>query len=780
MSQIYPLDSVIRRIDCSKPPDISHSEKLVIIDAKTGDVLPKKPLISFRELRCYVVSTQQYATCEILDCQIRDIATLKRALSFNITYQASCKSGKEQDIVKALFKGGHPHEVLEQFFKQYLQDFAQQKNNGDHFIDDYFCSWKEKAEEHLNKRANQEINYLILELRLSLTDADKIKPLQINSEFFPVRVKDYGEELRLKIKEAMLQVNEDNKINIVANNNRSSELQLLQEQIGAFLRENVTLHEFCYQLESFLRDKLIVHLNDEVLLKNGRKISSLYLESCDTAALRPEESSLFKYKIECTIKDCPTPIGVEHEVLMKLDDLGKYRAAKINDLETWFKEKVKTITQTTLLEQRYADLILDFDSNEAQIELDIKNAVEQKANSIGYAVKHLFVIPNLDPIIIKRDGISFEETNEFVTYDARVRVKLSIVVNAEINCLENLKIYLNPKTNLSEEIKKVVTEQARLIIHKIEPERFYMRFWPSPDNPNEVSVEQELREGISAKLTDVFQLENITITPKPDSKDDPLAERLHTLQEGFHDFTVETFPLREAGHEESVIFDGKFKIWAVDQFGWYTFQLHNYQSKVKEIADIRSVLEQDIKANMETVPSQFIRYRDQKTKNEIHKIFNSSVEKITAQFGLVVEIVNIERLPTASEKLADTVRDSHHQRALERLATEDQMADKTNEAHLLELDTLYKKEQELIEAGIEDDDPEREAVRKNIEELSGTNTVYSIGSEIRPQFEQLSSNRPADEEFSFEDFHQQKQNQALPSGQATKRIGKDTNEENKK
>ncbi|MEK8016135.1 MAG: hypothetical protein VSS75_004645 [Candidatus Parabeggiatoa sp.] len=777
MSQMYPLDSVIRKVDCSKPPDdISHSEKRVIIDAKKGEVLPKKPLISFRDLRCYLVSTQNYANCEVWGCQIKHIATA-RAVSFNITYRASCESGKEADIVKLLFKGPNPQEVLGQFFKQYLQDFAL-KNNGGHFIDDYFSGWQEKAEAYLNKRANQEID-LNLELRISLTDADKIKPLQIQSDSFPVRVKDYAEEMNLKIKEAMLQVNEDNKINIIATNERSSELQaLLQEKIGAFLRENVTLHEFCDQLESRLREKLIHHLNN-VLLERGRKISALYLESSDIVALRPKEAPLFKYEIDCTIKDSPTPICVEHDVLMQLNDLGKYWAAKIEDLETWFKEQVKTITQTMLLEQRYADLILDFDSKDAQIEHDIKKAVEQKANSIGYAIKHLFVIPNLDPIIIKREGISFEETNEFVTYDARVRVRLSIVVEAEINRIENIKPYLHPQTKLLDEFKKVVTEQARLIIHKIEPERFYMRFWPSPDNPNEVSVEQELKKGISDKLKDVFQLENITITPKRDSKDDPLAERLHALQEGFHDFTVETFPLREAGHEESVTFNGKFQILAVDQFGWYTFQIHNYQSKEKEIADIRSVLEQDIKTSLEPVPTEFIRYRDQKTKNEIHKIFNYSVKKITEQFGLVVKIVNIERLPTASEKLADSVRDSHHQRALERLKTEDQMASETNEAHLKELEILLKKEQDLIEAGIEDDDPEMEATRKNIEKLSGTNTVYSIGSEIQPQFERLSSSRPSAEEFSFEDFHQQ-QNQVLPSRKPTKRLGKDTTEENEK
>lgn len=160
MSQIYPLDSVIRAVDCSKPPDLySSSEKLVIIDAKTGDILAKKPLMSFREIRCYVVSTQKEAENDVLDdSKVKDLATA-RAISLNITYQASCESGKEQDLVKALFKGDNPGAVVEQFIRQCLQDFVRDnKNNGINFIDGYFQGLKEKAQDYISQRANQEIN----------------------------------------------------------------------------------------------------------------------------------------------------------------------------------------------------------------------------------------------------------------------------------------------------------------------------------------------------------------------------------------------------------------------------------------------------------------------------------------------------------------------------------------------------------------------------------------------------------------------------------------------
>jgi len=72
MSQIYPLDTVIRRVNYSELPKTdSPSKKGVMID-KTGKHLPKKPL--FGEVRCYLVSTVHSAEGQISDCKIKDIS----------------------------------------------------------------------------------------------------------------------------------------------------------------------------------------------------------------------------------------------------------------------------------------------------------------------------------------------------------------------------------------------------------------------------------------------------------------------------------------------------------------------------------------------------------------------------------------------------------------------------------------------------------------------------------------------------------------------------------
>jgi hypothetical protein len=779
MSQRYPLDPVIRRVNYSElPKPNSTSKKGVMLD-KTGKHLPKKPL--FGEVRCYLVSALDFARGEISGCKIEDIST-GLAISLQVTYEVSCQLEQAVQVVQALHDGPHPGAVLEEFICRWLREFASsQKHKDEPFIQGYFHGIKKQAEDKLKQRAKEDIG-LMLEARLSLKHADKIKQLQIHSQFFPVRVKDYSEELSLKIAEAMLQVNEDKKIYIVATNEQESQLQqLLQEKIGVFLRENVILQEFVYQLNGQLRDKLVTYLNDHFLLKRGRKISYLALESSDIGSLRPEESLLFKYEIECSIKHCPEPIRVEHEVLMNLTDIGQYRATRIDDLKNWLFKKVEKITQTLLLNMQYADLILDFEKKSddpKKIENQIKAKVKQEANSIGYDVEHLFIIPNLEPITLKRDGIFLEEEGEFVTKDTRVKGRLKIVVKAEVNNLDSLKDYLSPHKSVLNEIKRVIFEQAQLLIHDIEPERFYMRFSVHDSDQEKVSVEQLLREEITQKLAHTFSLTSISVMPKADQENDTLAKRFHALQESFHDFQVETSPIREGGNEESITFTGKFKVWTVCD--WHTFQINNYQSLEKEIVDIKEVLQRDIKATLETVPSHLIRYKEQKTKTEVLKTFNYSVKRITKQFGLMVEIVNIERSLTQSEQLAVTVRDDHHQRALKRLKIENQMAEQTNQADLQKLESLHQQEQELIAASLDEDDPALENVRKQIQEIRGANPTYAIESEIRPQLAPLKSEHPSDDDFNFDDFHQELQNPALSSEQPTKRLEKDSKEDNDK
>lgn len=146
MSQIYPLDSVIRRVNYSELPKDSPSKKGVMID-KNGKHLPRKPL--FGEVRCYLVSTVHSAESQISACRIKDIST-GLAISLNVTYEVSCQAEQAVKIVQALYDGPHPGAVLEGLICRWLQAFARcQKHDGNPFIRGYFHGLKNKQKMNL-------------------------------------------------------------------------------------------------------------------------------------------------------------------------------------------------------------------------------------------------------------------------------------------------------------------------------------------------------------------------------------------------------------------------------------------------------------------------------------------------------------------------------------------------------------------------------------------------------------------------------------------------------
>ncbi|OQW92785.1 MAG: hypothetical protein BWK78_00590 [Thiotrichaceae bacterium IS1] len=737
----HPLDNLIRQFDCENLPP--SSETLVYVNAGTGEVLLRKPSLLEKmryDFKCYIV-TGNFAEVNVPDCPVypvRDRAG--RAISLNVEYTASCQSDAEMEgtavrrlkVVKALFKQHSvPATALEQLIKQWIQEVGPKEPG--RFIDTYF-SLKEQLETHLSQKA-AEIG-LVLEVRLSLKNGDLIKPLQIptleTTGIFRVLVKDYDDELSLKIKDALLRVAEETKINIVATNEKEAAiLELLQNEIGIFLRENTTVHEFCYHQDT-LRDKLVDHLNRQVLLSSGRKMTSLALEK-NTGKLRlPEEfPPQFTYEIECTIKDSRDPIGVKHTVLVNLDDLGKYTKAKIDNLDTWLNGTIKRITQATLLEKSYADVVLDLNTEPSKITQEIRYAVEQEAKSIGYSIKHLMVIPNLEPFDLKLQGISFEQEEVFETKDPRIKdAKLNIVVRAKINNFERIKAYLNPRIKILDEIKRTVTECARFLIHGIDPERFYLRFYPSdrPGEVSEVSVADELTMEISQQLQEKFGLENIEIIPK--QQESRLVKRYLDLLKGApHDFKVITSPIGEGGKGEAVEFTGSFRVVAIAEHGWGTFRQTNYESPTDEIEAIKKTLQTAIKygkSGLDLVPSSFLKYTNQEIRMKIEKAVKMSTEEIRNIYGLEIEIIG--SLSRSLTKWEETIFAKYQdgvemQREIQHF--EKQEVEKLIRDLRVWSDTLAKDEQKLLKAYFDEEDDEglknlrqqKDNLRKQIEDL---------------------------------------------------------------
>jgi len=684
-----------------------------------------------------------------------------------VTYEVSCQLEQAVKVVQALYDGPHPSAVLEELICRWLQEFARiQKHEGNPFIKGYFHGLKKQAENELKRRAKEEIG-LMLDARLSLKNDALIKPIQIHSQFFPVRVKDYSEELSLKIAEAMLQVNEDNKIYIVATNEQVSQLQqLLQQQIGVFLRENATLNEFIYQLNGQLRDKLVTHLNDHFLLNRGRKISYLALDSSKIDSLRPkEESSQFEYNDNAVkVKNCPTPISMAHTVVMNLNDLGKYKAARIDNLETWLEGKLKKITRTILIGKEYAELMLSETGEQ------IKNQLETEVEFIGYSVKHLVSKPP-ELIDLEEKGIHFDDSVvECTTKDTRIKSKLSISVKAKIGEIDKLKKFLNPHKNIVEEVKELIFQEVKQNIRETEPETFYRNFSP---------VGQRLVEKISKKLLNIGLKEENTPSVVQDKKHDEFFMYFDELVKEPYPYEV-TFPILEE-NEEFPKLTGSFRILDVDwtgELGWEEFQRHVISHTLPEILNIiTKTFEDNIRAHLKTVDVQIIRQEKGGDflvgiTKEIQKWLNQSMK----QFGLVGRIVNVPLSLTPGDELSDEERQSDYRIGQEKIKTEEETAKVFLEESKKQVKLLAEEQTNNIIHN--DDDPAVMNTDKKLERLVGQKQPFSrrIGSKIKGK----TCSKSKQDSYEKRLAYWKKKNQSLSSEQDREQLEKDTKEEDNK
>ena len=720
-------ESLIQELDYAQIG--SETEKVVCIDAKNGD---ERPIGRFknlaRKVRYYSVSTEKTIESSLV-CMVKDISN-DRALDIYVTYEASCERGNEYKLVKALYHGDYPSDIFNGLIDKWIKEYAREKTvRGIDFISDY-CTLHEELKGHISQNARKELGLsLNTHLSLKLEKDGLLIPVEINTDYFHVRVKDCSDYFKLKFK-ATLSINEENKINSVIAYPRKQQLMpLVQKKIENFFWENVTLQEFVDELNSSLLDRLIIFLN-EVLVSEGRKISFLSLERTVNSSLPEKFLSLDFCVDDCTVRDY-SPIGVEHKLQMNLENFAKFKAAKIEDLIIWVKTTLDRITKSVLFDKSYAQLIKSFDENEVNKEIpnEIRIRIGEETNQIGYAVQHLLVKPqNVDILILQRDGLSFENQGSFTTYNTDTEVKLSFAIEAKIKTLEKITPYITPKTKVIDEIGNAILGEARQLIHTLDAERFYMRFKHTEVN-DEIPVEQALVNKISSKLEEKFGLEEIKVIPKQLETD--VITRYKELLQGFESFEFEIFPLGDRGHAEKLKFSLKFKVRSVGEGGWHTFQADSF-SRTDQLNSIREILEADLKTKLETIPSSDLQYGDIRDYPAIKKIVDLSIQKIIDVFGLAIEIIIFNRHPTISEKerqkgygttiagAAGTIRTS---------ATLEQLNQENIKA---QLEILLERRLKILKQGLDEEEEEEEltTVNERINAIIKDNPSYAIESNI--------------------------------------------------
>jgi len=258
-----------------------------------------------------------------------------------------------------------------------------------------------------------------------------------------------------------------------------------------------------------------------------------------------------------------------------------------------------------------------------------------------------------------------------------------------------------------------------------------------------VRVKEVIEEGVAQALVGRFGIDEIHVLAKPLETD--LTKRLGALQQGPHMFQVTSLPLRSGGKREEVTYRIYFDVLGVHEKGWHTFRLKSFASPEEELERIKEILREDIRGVLDTVPSEVLQYIDVKIKQELERIFATTILKVVRTFGVVIAIVSLRREATRGEVAEHEVLAGDIE-VNKRAALK--AAESGAEARLEQLEMLERKEHELIEAGSESDDVELREVRRRIEELRSDLLAYP--SKQEKQHVQPS----ALNDFDFKDYAQ--------------------------
>lgn len=628
----------------------SHDGKLIVIDAKSETILPGKPFITLRrELRYWQVQAEVDGEGSLPALTIKDFTT-DQSLQVSVSYRARCPEGYESRVALALGLGEDAsrkwHTLLETLTQVVMRDLRQENRDP---VGDFF-NVKKQWQNRISQRAGEQTG-LDVEVRLEIEGEKQLGTLKLANQSAQVRVKDYAEPLAL-LYTVELDVDSDNRSLAVLSLGKRKELE---QGIAEEIRQTAldcTLHELCFSLDGAPLPngaKSIAQVVRERVERRaaefGRKVVSFFLQHAQLNWL-PQQRYEIRYPVSCEIDKFPQPITVQHTLVLKLKDVGLFMKRRMGDVKDFFQARLEEITRSVLLRVTYVELLLKFQRYSDEIERQIKEV----AKNVGLDVDQLISLPALREIEWREKGfeINVGEGEKFETKVPAVKVNVAVVGRARLRDLEAEKVKprIDRSVDIPEEVRNVVRTTTSGVLHRTEPERFYLEFSASKDGDQEAGVESLIQREVR-KALEPYALDDLELTIKQGT--DPLKERYDKLVVGTHMFTVDTLSYRESAAPEMVVCEIEFKICAVDSNGWSAFIGNQYSSVEAEIGAIKSTFQRDVKDKLNTMPIEKLRWTDYRTRSEIeYNAIVPSLDKIRETYGLVLRVVNFGRKITAS------------------------------------------------------------------------------------------------------------------------------------
>ena len=610
------------------------NEKLFYQDSDSGEIMVKRPFFftRARDWNYYVINTNLVYDKNIIVMTVNELGS-PLSIDLEIRYKFKFREPLNTDFLRVLINAGRNSSGFDNQMINWVNEFSASNKD---FINRFF-QLKNSLVAFL-KQLYEKVG-IYLELVVDIKDDMHEEKLHITGGA-AIRIKDYHGKITMNyiVDLELIETAREKAILTLANGN------LLENKVKEFIKRTISndvdlkLQELYFQakatISSALEDKLI-----DLLEVSGLRpvfvTLSIHLPNV------PPEREQVTVNVLSTTRD-KFNVSVDHRLILSLKDLGGYYSSEITNLKGFVHNELERLTQDYIFDKDFTDLITDFDGEE------IKNGMRQEIAKIGYEIKQLTTIPDLEKIVPKHVAFEIGEQDEFSTLNDALKVKLNIVVNGKVNDVSKMKWFINQQTSsdlVTQKIKESVVDEVRKILHAVDPESYYLDFYNSRDK-SITSISSCLSNRIKEKLSDDFGINNAEIHCKQLETD--LVKKFNSFKGVSHNFEV-------VSASKEIRYDVIFEVTGMSKNGWPVFKMKYDALKGKEFAEILNEIGLRMKNYLELwldgLGFDFIQIKNKKFVEKWNETIVSCAEKMSQDFGVVVKINSLKRQLTSYEKI---------------------------------------------------------------------------------------------------------------------------------
>lgn len=656
------IESMVHRLE---PGDRvgGPDEVEVWIDGKSGTATTKRPWFRASNYARYVVRPARGAVFAPMRLSVALPASDARDVDATLGVRR-CR------IEAAAHFASHCHgfesveEAMSSALTRWIEEFFHEQALEGIDVGQHYRSLIGRAPKHVRQKADEELG---LDITIDLKAPGYAGDFKITLDDLPVQAKDSDEELHVSVEVDLTPPSTDG----APSSAHYPSPQRLEADLASAVTTRlagVSIHTWAFEKHDI--DAHARTAANSALLPHGFTIKTFRARPKPIAAFRltrdgtPQTSphvSIDNITIACRVEPQDTNVTVQHKLLLELESLGKLRRSGCaDDVHAFVTTTLEHETRSALFGKSFVDLVLSFEETRVTIE----ERVRAKLGSAGWAIRQIITIPELDEHRLVEEGTLFDAEGTFSTADNRVQYKLSLLLNGKVRDLRSLRRHITPGWDYASLFLGAAQEAAADVVRELAPETLFLRFEqplegdlpksvvaayagePLPtENP---SPKAAICRAVEARLDRAFDIQ-ARLTPTP--VETRLTKRFTTLKQGGNRrFELDIKPLNDPG--DKIPFSVDYRITDLDKDGWSTFQegCVAMETPDEHLSHITAMIEGIVQRNLKVVPAAQLRYEDFGTNAAMRStMFAEAKERVRMHFGLIIDIVNLDRELSESE-----------------------------------------------------------------------------------------------------------------------------------